>query len=488
MGKMEQILKLSEIMPYENNARKNDKAVKDVAESIKQCGYIAPIIVDENNVILAGHTRYKALKKLGYKEVTVRKVTGLTEEQKRKYRLLDNKTNELAEWDFEKLKDEIDGLDFSEFDIDWGIEEDTEAISDIEDAPIEIDNTREPVTKLGDIYQLGRHRLICGDSTDKTTVELLMNGNKADMVFTDPPYGMKKENDGVANDNLNFDDLLEFNKQWIPLTFDALKDNGSWYCWGIDEPLMDIYSEILKPMIKAKKITFRNLITWDKGNGQGQLSEEFRMYPIADEKCLFVMLGQQHLHGTQDEWTGEFDWLLNYLNTELEKIGLKKGRKYEEFMGSTNKSQHHLSKSHFGLMLKEDYLKLQDEAQRQGVKAFEREYDEIKREYYSARAYFDNTHDNMNNVWHFSRPDSEERKETGGHATPKPIALCSRAIKSSSREGEIVLDVFGGSGSTLIACEQLNRKAYLMELEPKWCDVIIKRWENFTGKKAIKLK
>ena len=121
MGKMEQILKLSEIMPYENNARKNDKAVKDVAESIKQCGYIAPIIVDENNVILAGHTRYKALKKLGYKEVTVRKVTGLTEEQKRKYRLLDNKTNELAEWDFEKLKDEIDGLDFSEFDIDWGL-------------------------------------------------------------------------------------------------------------------------------------------------------------------------------------------------------------------------------------------------------------------------------------------------------------------------------------------------------------------------------
>lgn len=119
---MEQVLKLSEIIPYENNARKNDKAVKDVAESIKQCGYIAPIIVDENNVILAGHTRYKALKKLGYKEITVRKISGLTDEQKRKYRLLDNKTNEIADWDFEKLKDEIDGLDFSEFDIDWGLQ------------------------------------------------------------------------------------------------------------------------------------------------------------------------------------------------------------------------------------------------------------------------------------------------------------------------------------------------------------------------------
>ena len=94
----------------------------------------------------------------------------------------------------------------------------------------------------------------------------------------------------------------------------------------------------------------------------------------------------------------------------------------------------------------------------------------------------------MNNVWHFSKTSGEERETAGGHATPKPIALCSRAIKSSSREGEIVLDVFGGSGSTLIACEQLNRKAYLMELEPKWCDVIVKRWENFTNKKAIKLK
>ena len=124
---MEQVLKLSEIVPYENNARKNDKAVKDVAESIKQCGYIAPIIVDENNVILAGHTRYKALKKLGYKEITVRKISGLTDEQKRKYRLLDNKTNELAEWDFEKLKDEIDGLDFSQFDIDWGLDNEEES-------------------------------------------------------------------------------------------------------------------------------------------------------------------------------------------------------------------------------------------------------------------------------------------------------------------------------------------------------------------------
>lgn len=494
---MEQVLKLSEIVPYENNARKNDKAVKDVAESIKQCGYIAPIIVDENNVILAGHTRYKALKKLGYKEITVRKISGLTDEQKRKYRLLDNKTNELADWDFEKLKDEIDGLDFSEFDIDWGLEEDTETISIIEDAPIEIDNTREPITKLGDIYQLGEHRLMCGDSTNKATVEMLMNGEKADLVFTDPPYGKKKEKDGVANDNLNYDDLLEFNKQWIPLTFDALKNNGSWYCWGIDEPLMDIYSEILKPLKRGDKehrITFRNLITWDKGNGQGQLSEDFRMYPIADEKCLFVMKGEQGLNTNADNYFEGWEPIRDYLLQSRLAMNWSVPT-MKKIVGHNDIFRDHWTgKSQFNLPTEKVYNTLKQEAERQreekGIDndAFKREYDDIKREYYATRAYFDNTHDNMNNVWHFSRLDSEERKETGGHATPKPIALCSRAIKSSSREGEIVLDVFGGSGSTLIACEQLSRKAYLMELEPKWCDVIIKRWETFTGKKAIKLK
>ena len=137
-----------------------------------------------------------------------------------------------------------------------------------------------------------------------------------------------------------------------------------------------------------------------------------------------------------------------------------------------------------------DYKKLQEYA---AGRAFLREYDDIKHEYddikhewYSTRAYFNNTHDNMNNVWHFDRAGKDEREHTGGHATPKPIALCSRAIKSSSREGEIVLDVFGGSGSTLIACEQLNRKCYMAELDPIYCNVIIDRWEKLTGEKAVK--
>ena len=493
-------LSLKDIKPYANNPRKNDEAVQAVMESIQQCEYVAPIVVDENHVILAGHTRLKALKKLGFKSAQVIVKEGLTDAQKRKYRLLDNKTGELAEWDFDLLAEDIADLDFSGFDIEWGLPADVEETEIVEDEAPEVDEESEPITKLGDIWQLGKHRLMCGDSTDALNINILMQGEKADLVFTDPPYGMKKEKDGVANDNLNYDDLLEFNKKWIPLSFDALKNNGSWYCWGIDEPLMDIYSEILKPMIKAKQIAFRNLITWDKGNGQGQLSEDFRMYPMADEKCLFVMCGGDSVQGfcvNADDYSDNMDKVRLYLESEIKKLN-QSDKKIANALGwkDGRTVNHWYSKSQFALPTKENYIALREYGNKvlassdflkKDYDELKKDYDELKKDFYAGRAYFDNTHDNMNNVWHFSRPDSKEREATGGHATPKPIALCSRAIKSSSRENEIVLDLFGGSGSTLIACEQLKRKAYLMELEPKWCDVIIKRWESFTGKKAVKL-
>lgn len=305
---------------------------------------------------------------------------------------------------------------------------------------------------------------------------------------------MKKEKEGVLNDNLNYTDLLEFNKKWIPLTFEALKDNGSWYCWGIDEPLMDIYSEILKPMIKENKITFRNLLTWDKGSGQGQKSEEFRMYPIADEKCLFVMCGVQGFNTNADNYFEGWEPVRNYLLESRLSMGwdvptMKRIAGHSDLL-----RDHWTGKSQWNMPTREVYEKFQRAAEKQREEkkinndAFRREYDALKSEYYSTRAYFNNTHDNMNNVWHFDRTSNKERELTGSHATPKPIALCSRAIKSSSRISEIVLDPFGGSGSTLIACEQLDRKCYMMELDPKYCDVIIKRWETLTGKKAKLIK
>ena len=484
---------IDEIIPYENNPRLNDNAVDYVANSIKEFGFKVPIIIDKDNIIVAGHTRLKAAKQLGLEEVPVIKADDLTDEQIKAFRIADNKVSEKAEWDLDKLSIELQDINFdmSEFGFDDIELEDLtlEEEEIIEDEVPEV--PEEPKAKLGDIYQLGNHRLMCGDSTKEQDVAKLMNGVKADMVFTDPPYGMKKENDGVANDNLNYDDLLEFNKKWIPITFNNLKDNGSWYCWGIDEPLMDIYSNILKPMQKQNKITFRNLITWNKFHKQKPTAiEMMRSYCIYDEKCLFVMCGVQGFNNNSDNYFEGYEPIRKYLEEEATKVNLD-GKKLKEICG-VGMYSHWFTKSQWDLMKEEYYLKLQNYYKNQAFKKeyqkIKKEYQEVKNKWYETRTYFNNTHETyMTEVWDFETTSGEERESAGGHATPKPIALCTRAIKSSSRENENVLDVFGGSGSTLIACEQNNRNAYLMELEPKWVDVIIQRWENFTGKRAVKL-
>ena len=495
---------INEITPYENNAKiHTEEQIEQIKKSIEEFGMNDPIgIWSKDNIIIEGHGRLLACKELGMTEVPVIRLDDLTNDQRKAYTLIHNQTTMNTGFDLDILNEELQNieLDMSDFGFDDieldDIEEEQEIIEDeVPEVP------EEPKAKLGDIYQLGNHRLMCGNSTSEEDVAKLMNGVKADMVFTDPPYGMKKENDGVANDNLNYDDLLEFNKKWIPITFNNLKDNGSWYCWGIDEPLMDTYSNILKPMQKQNKITFRNLITWNKGNGQGQLSSEYRMYPIADEKCLFVMCGVQGFNTNQDNYFEEWEPVRSYLEKEIKKIG-ESDQKIANALGYKDGRtvNHWWSKSQWAFPTEENFKALQEYAKSKGISIFENvngikaeyekrkaEYEKRKAEYYSTRAYFDNTHDNMNNVWHFSKTSGEERESAGGHATPKPIALCTRAIKSSSRENENVLDVFGGSGSTLIACEQNNRNAYLMELEPKWVDVIIQRWENFTGQKAKKI-
>jgi DNA modification methylase len=278
--------------------------------------------------------------------------------------------------------------------------------------------------------------------------------------------------------------LLDFNKKWIPLSFMNTKSNGSWYCWGIDEPLMDIYSEILKPMQKENEITFRNFITWKKESNNptmlynGACSSGFRKF-YSSEKCLFVMCGVQGFNNNQDNYFDGWENIRSYLEGEAKKVGLN-NEKLKEICG-VGMYSHWFTKSQWGLITEEHYLELQKYYKNN---AFKREYDELKREYYETRAFFEAQSNNVD-VWVYDVAPNDERTD---HATPKPIELCSRAIKSSSRINERVLDLFGGSGSTLIACEQLNRKCYMMELDEHYCDVIIDRWQKLTGKTAVKIE
>ena len=502
-------ISIDKIKMYENNAKEHpDWQIEGLSETIKKIGYRSPIIVDENNMILAGHGRYMALKKLGYGDVQVVRHTDLTEEDKKAYMIADNQYTLNTGFNMEMLKQEIEELESVDFDtsllgfdeielqeiMEDEIEETAEDNQEVAEDDAELEEPKNIVIKSGDLIELGKHRVMCGDSTDSKQIKLLLNNEKAHLVFTDPPYGMKKEKDGVTNDNLNFYDLLEFNKKWIPLSFENLTENGSWYCWGIDEPLMDIYSNLLKPKIENNEITFRNLITWDKGTGQGQNSELTRMYATADEKCLFVMNGVQGFNTNSDNYFEGWEPIRLYLLEQRNKCGWDIPT-MKMIAGHSDKSRDHWTdKSQWNLPTKDVYLKFQKWAIENNVDAFKKEYEELKKEYekikskfYDSRAYFNNTHDNMNNVWHFDRVVGKNRKEAGEHATPKPVELCARAIKSSSRENEKVLDLFGGSGSTLIACEQLNRKAYLIELETKWVQVIIERYLKFTGEEEIKI-
>lgn len=383
-------LNINEVIPYPDNPRKNDNAVDAVAESIKQCGYCSPIVIDEDNVILAGHTRLKALKKLKWKEVECVRKTGLTEEQKKKYRILDNKTNELAEWDFDLLEEEIDGLDFDGFDFGFEMSEFEEPQEIVEDEPPEVDEENEPITKLGDIWQLGRHRLMCGDSTDKETVELLMNGNKADMVFTDPPYNVdysnvdrpkpSKTNLGkIKNDVMSEDDFIYFLGEVYKRLDEATKEDSSFYIWYADKSTIAFYSALLETNIE-----FKQLLIWKKPMLLGRSK-----YQWAHEPCIFAVKGSPYFIDDRTKTT----------------------------------------------------------------------------------------------VWDFGGYD----KSKNVHPTQKPLFLPSEALQNSSNKSDIILDLFGGSGSTLIACEQLDRTCYMMELDPRYCDVIIKRWETFTGKNAVKI-
>lgn len=275
--------RLSEITPYEKNAKKHDKTqIDNVAESIRQYGFVQPIVIDRDGVIVIGHCRALAAKKLGMENVPCVCVDDLTPEQVNALRLVDNKSNE-SDWDFDLLKDELPELDLSAFDFDWGLPEDqTEEV--VEDEAPEVDEDAEPITKLGDIWQLGRHRLMCGDSTDKGTVELLMDGKKADMVFTDPPYGVsytgglqfkdgyveKNNREMIKNDDIDiYEDVFKILSQFA---------NGACYIWFADTKAASLYSAA------EKYGEIHALVIWVKNGGYGALNANYKQ---KHEPCLY---------------------------------------------------------------------------------------------------------------------------------------------------------------------------------------------------------
>lgn len=367
-------LKISDIKPYAKNPRKNDNAVDAVAESIKQCGYCSPIIIDENNVILCGHTRLKALKKLGYKEAECVKKEGMTEEQKKKYRILDNKTSELAEWDFDLLGEELQDLDFGDF--DFGFDKTVGAKEIIEDEAPEVDEENEPITKLGDIWQLGRHRLMCGNSLEQKDIDKLLDGNKCELTFTDPPYQLETQGGGILKKSNSMKQIKQNGVDTFEPSNLILQSETNIYCHN--KPLIKKYIELSEANNKPYDLCFyKKLCTVP--NYKGHMMTD----------CEYIAI-----IGKQDP---------------------NKGLPKEMY-----------SKCYIG-----------------------------------------------------KKDDDNELSYS------KPVELCAKYIELYAEKN--VLDLFGGSGSTLIACEQLDRTCYMMELDPKYCDVIIRRWESFTGRKAEKL-
>lgn len=387
-------LGLEEIKPYEKNPRNNDNAVDAVAASIREFGFKVPIIIDKDNIIVAGHTRYKAAKKLGLKTVPCIKADDLTDEQVKAFRLADNKVAEQAEWDFDLLNEELETItmDMEQFGFDLPEDDEEETPTDIieDDVP---DVPEEPKSKYGQVYQLGNHRLMCGDSTKKEDVDKLLNGVKADLLFTDPPYNVSMESKSkdvlksdnyshIENDDLSEDEFKMFLQSVFTNANDSLKDDSSYYvfsCQGGD-------SELMMMMMRECGIRCRHQIIWVKDApvfSMGRLDYDYKHEPI--------------LYG----WKKKHNFYRN---------------------GQQDKS-----------------------------------------------------------VWEFKRTANKL------HPTMKPVELIVNALMNSTKKGNIVLDLFGGSGSTLMACEQTERINYSMEFDPHYVDVIIQRWENFTGKKAVLL-
>ena len=388
-----QKLAIDKVVPYARNPRNNQAGVAKVVASLQEFGWQQPIVVDKEFIVIAGHTRLLAAQQLGMAHVPILIADNLTPAQVKAYRLADNRTHEEAQWDNELLAIELDDLKALDFDVQLtGFNEEElqsfAALADAVEEGLTEDEacpalSEEPMCKVGDIWLLGRHRLLCGDSTRIDTIDNLMDGTLADMVFTDPPYnvdyeGYTDDKLKIAHDNLSDEQFYQFLLDVFSALKIAIKPTASVY---VCHP--SLYQREFQNALEANEFAVRTQLIWAKNHfawGHGR-------YKFKHEPIFYC-----HQKGMSDAWYGD-------------------------------KSQ--------------------------------------------------------STLWHVDKPTANRL-----HPTMKPVALIEKALENSSQTGQVVLDPFGGSGSTLIACEKTARVAYLMELEPKYCDVIIKRWQAFTGQQA----
>jgi DNA modification methylase len=365
--------KTASLLAYDNNPRHNEEAIEAVANSIREFGFKVPIVISSDNIIIAGHTRLKASVSLGLEEVPCIIADDLNEEQIKAFRLADNKTAELATWDLSKLEEELSHIDMDM--LQFGFEEMEELLPDNasdDDFDITDEIPEEPFSQSGDIYELGPHRLMCGDSTDSEQVATLLGGEEADMIFTDPPYNVDYEGTAgkIKNDKMEDDSFYLFLYEAFNNMFEHTKPGGAIYVCHAD----------------TEGLNFRNAFK----NAGFKLAE-----------CLIwvknaLVLGRQDYH-----------W-----RHEPILYGWKEG---------------------------------------------------------AAHYFVDDR--KQDTIWEYNKPKKNEE-----HPTMKPLELVGKAISNSSRRHESILDLFGGSGSTMIAADQLDRQSFLMELDERFVDVIVKRY------------
>ena len=426
------------IQPYPGNPRVNDDAVDAVAASLKEFGFRQPIVIDADGVIIAGHTRWKAARKLGLAKVPVHVATDLTPEQVRAYRITDNKTGELAEWDMEILPIELAELREGGFDMDllaFDGEELGRLLTEgagVQQGLTDPDAVPEPpdeaITRKGDIWILGDHRLMCGDSSSPEDLDRLLDGAAIQLANTDPPY------------NVNL----------APRTNNAILSGSHGLPHDIGQAVESVQGyDVARngiPKIVSRKLRPRDRV----------LANDF--------------LSDNEFYNQLVKWFGNIARVL------------EPGRAFYIWGGYLNWPNYCPALAQVGLYFS------------QGVTWYKRHpvlgrtdmMNDGEHAWYGWRegaAHHWYGPNNISNVWEVKKVNPADMV----HLTEKPVELAVRAIQYSSKPGENVLDLFGGSGSTLIGCEQTGRHAFLMELDELYCDVIVKRWEEFTGKKAERI-